>query len=246
MKLPHDFCRTEEHQTYQTQTFQRYGGVWESMGEERIEKIQFGKCCIGFSMATIMLCALLQNVRTEIFNSIIHVCIYILYIVQSSRAMKCMWLNSRIYELSLFSLTCTGIFTLTRRCLIGHANITELRNTAMLQPQFRSSNQALEGKHICIPNQSEIAHTDHLHEPKHLLAYHPKKKEHCQKLLSCSGLLDCMSIPVQQDPHLQHRSSGSQWQTSRAGAAVDIVKMKVTTQSISNCKSVCFPKTVWG
>lgn len=160
--------------------------------------------------------------------------IYI-YIVQSSRAMKCMWLNSRIYELSLFSLTCTGIFTLTRRCLIGHANITELRNTAMLQPQFRSSNQALEGKHICTPNQSEIAHTDHLHEPKHLLAYHPKKKEHYQRLLSCSGLLDCMSIPVQQDPHLQHRSSGSQWQTS-PGAAVDIVKMKVTTQSISNCK----------
>ncbi len=80
----------------------------------------------------------------------------------------------------------------------------------MLQPEFRSSNQALEGKHICTPNQSEIAHTNHLHEPKHLLAYHPKKMERYQKLLSSPSLLDCMSIPVQQDPHLQHRSSGSQ------------------------------------
>ena len=83
------------------------GGVGESMGEERIEKIQFGNCCIGFSMATIMFClhlhALLQNVRTEIFILFYNPYIYIyINIVQSSRAMKCMWLNSRIHESSLF------------------------------------------------------------------------------------------------------------------------------------------------
>ena len=77
MKLPHDFCRTEEQQTYQTQTFQRYGGGMGKYGRGADSKIQFGNCCIGFSMATIMFClhlhALLQNVRTEIFNSIIHI-----------------------------------------------------------------------------------------------------------------------------------------------------------------------------